>query len=201
MGRMRGIVEKPTGFRYVPSFLAEEEAQNLSQRLVDLDYGEVRMHGQVARRLVRHYGVGYEFDSASITAGDPVPAWLSEVRERCASLLEVPAASLEEVLVTYYPPGATIGWHRDAPPFGHVAGVSLGSSCFLRFQRGSGDARRVFEQQLDPRSAYALTGQARSSWQHSIPAVAAERYSLTFRTLRRSLVQSRSIHEHRVDHA
>jgi alkylated DNA repair dioxygenase AlkB len=29
------------------------------------------------------------------------------------------------VLVSYYPSGATIGWHRDAPVFGDVVGVSL----------------------------------------------------------------------------
>ncbi len=50
------------------------------------------------------------------------------------------------------PPGATIGWHRDAPVFGDVVGVSLASACLLRFQRGLGGERRVFEQALEPRS-------------------------------------------------
>jgi alkylated DNA repair dioxygenase AlkB len=43
----------------------------------------------------------------------------------------------------------------------------------------------VHEQALAPRSGYVLAGPARNQWQHSIPAVPAERYSLTFRTLRR----------------
>jgi DNA oxidative demethylase len=187
MGRMRGIVEEPDGFRYFPAFLTEAEEGELLGHVVGLDYNEVRMHGQVAKRVVRHFGVRYEYDSASITAGEPVPVWLSEVRERTAGLLAVPTEKLAEVLVTHYPPGATIGWHRDAPMFGNVVGVSLGSACVLRFQRGTGTERRVFEQHLEPRSAYVLAGRARTVWQHSIPAVATDRYSVTFRTLRRSV--------------
>jgi hypothetical protein len=33
-------------------------------------------------------------------------------------------------------------------------------------------------------SAYVLAGEARSRWQHSIPAMKAERWSITFRTLK-----------------
>ena len=39
---------------------------------------------------------------------------------------------------------------------------------------------------LEPRSAYVLTGPARTQWEHSIPPVKETRYSITFRTLRRS---------------
>jgi alkylated DNA repair dioxygenase AlkB len=35
-----------------------------------------------------------------------------------------------------------------------------------------------------PRSAYLLSGPARSVWEHSIPPVSALRYSITFRNLR-----------------
>ena len=182
---MRGVVERPSGLRYLPETLTEAEERELLAHVTRLEYGEVRMHGQAARRVVRHYGVDYAFESATVTPGDPVPSWLDATRAKAAALLGVPAEALAEVLVTRYPPGATIGWHRDAPPFGDVVGVSLASACVMRFQRGKDDARRVFEQPLAPRSAYVLAGRARTVWQHSIPAVAQERYSLTFRTLRR----------------
>ncbi|MFG3710343.1 alpha-ketoglutarate-dependent dioxygenase AlkB [Micromonospora sp. NPDC047730] len=85
---------------------------------------------------------------------------------------------------TRYPPGSVIGWHRDAPAFGPtVVGLSLGAACRLRFQRGTGDDRRVYEVELAPRSAYVLAGAARTSWQHSIPPVPALRHSVTFRQL------------------
>ena len=41
----------------------------------------------------------------------------------------------------------------------------------------------------EPRSAYLMRGPARYEWEHSIPPVTEQRYSVTFRTLRRSFVQ------------
>jgi DNA oxidative demethylase len=132
-GRMRGEVEEPEGLRYVPAFLSDDEETSLLGHLRGLDYDEVRMRGQVARRVVRHYGLSYAYDTAALSAGEPVPDWLSGVRERCGELVSRDAEALAEVLVTRYPPGATIGWHRDAPAFGDVVGVSLASSCVMRF--------------------------------------------------------------------
>ena len=185
MGRMRGIWEQPHGLSYISDLVTASEEDQLLHRLAEDSYDEVRMHGQVTRRTVRHYGLSYDFDAAEIAPGDPIPGWLSGLRRRCAELLGVADEQLAECLLTRYPPGATIGWHRDAPMFGDVVGVSFGSACALRFQRGQGGRRRVFEQILEPRSAYVLTGPSRTAWQHSIPAVAEERYSITFRTLRR----------------
>jgi alkylated DNA repair dioxygenase AlkB len=96
--------------------------------------------------------------------------------------------TLTEALVTEYVPGAVIGWHRDAPTFGPVVvGFSLGAACRMRFRRGHGSESGTVERAsivLAPRSAYVMAGVARSEWQHSIPAVDALRYSLTFRTMR-----------------
>jgi alkylated DNA repair protein (DNA oxidative demethylase) len=184
MGRMRGMWERPNGLAYFPDLITRPEEERLLCCLAEDSYGEVRMHGQVARRTVRHYGMSYDFEAAEITPGDPIPEWLSDLRRRCAELLDIADERLDECLLTRYPPGATIGWHRDAPMFGDVVGVSLRSACLLRFQRGQGGERRVFEQVLEPRSAYVMTGPSRSAWQHSIPAVPEERYSITFRTLR-----------------
>ena len=190
MGRMRGTWERPPGFAYVADLVTPPEEERLVRRLAEDAYGEVRMHGQVARRRVRHYGVSYDFEAATITAGDPIPDWLLDLRRRCAVLLGTTDERLAECLLTRYPRGATIGWHRDAPVFGDVVGVSLRSACRLRFQHGQGAERRVFEQVLEPRSAYAPTGRSRTAWQHSIPAVDDERYSITFRTLRRRSLPS-----------
>jgi alkylated DNA repair dioxygenase AlkB len=96
-------------------------------------------------------------------------------------------------LINEYPPGAPIGWHRDAPQYGIVAGVSLLAACRMKFRpyRRPGQApsngsprRTTHEITLEPRSAYLMTGEARAAFEHHIPAVAALRYSITFRTLR-----------------
>jgi alkylated DNA repair protein (DNA oxidative demethylase) len=142
------------------------------------------MRGQIARRRVVHFGWRYGYATWRIEPGPPPPEFLGSLRARVAALAGVESEKLAEVLVTEYPPGAAIGWHRDAPQFGDVVGVSLLAPCRLRFRRARGGGMATWEIALAPRSAYLLRGAARWAWQHSIPAVAALRYSVTFRTLR-----------------
>ena len=181
----RSPSEEPEGFVLRPELLTVDEEAELLKRLADLRFDAIVIHGQAARRTARHYGHGYDYESRTPQPGEPVPEWLLPVRERAADLAGEEPEELVEVLVQRYPRGATIGWHRDAPAFGTVVGVSLGETCRLRFQRGTGDRRRVWEVRLEPRSGYVLAGEARRSWQHSIPPTKALRYSITFRTLRR----------------
>ncbi len=182
---MRGTNERPEGLHYAADFLDAEEHERALVAVAAVELHEVHMRGQTARRTVRHFGFDYGYESWSLTPSEPLPADLEWLRERCATLADVPAGDLAQILVTRYPPGAGIGWHRDAPMFGaSVVGVSLAAPCVMRFQRKVGDERRVYEVELAPGSAYVLGGHARSAWQHSIPAVDGERYSVTFRTLR-----------------
>ncbi|HEV8676999.1 MAG TPA: alpha-ketoglutarate-dependent dioxygenase AlkB [Methylomirabilota bacterium] len=176
----------PPGFRYIADVLSADEERELVARLDGLAYREVRMRGVAARRTVVHYGWDYGYDSWTVTPTAPVPEFLVPLRERAGGLAGLPPAALEQVLVARYPAGAGIGWHRDAPMFGPVVvGVSLGAPCVMRFRRGSGPGRDLRRIPLGSRSAYVLSGAARAAWQHSVPPVAALRYSLTFRTLRR----------------
>jgi alkylated DNA repair protein (DNA oxidative demethylase) len=149
-----------------------------------LAFSDVVMRGRVARRRVAHFGWRYGYDSWRVEPGPPIPSALLPLRSGAAALLDVTDEALAEVLVTTYPPGAGIGWHRDAPPFGEVVGVSLLGACRMRFQRGQGEARETRMIELAPRSAYVLHGDARWRWQHSIPPTKSARYSITFRTLR-----------------
>jgi hypothetical protein len=62
--------------------------------------------------------------------------------------------------------------------------VRMRGQAARRTVRHFGFTYGVFALTLDPGSAYVLSGAARTTWQHSIPAVPALRYSVTFRTLR-----------------
>jgi len=181
----RAPLEEPEGLVYRPELLGRDEERETLEVLEQLRFDPIVMHGQAAKRTARHYGLDYDYESRTPLPGEAVPEWLLPVRARAAELAGHEPEELVEILVQRYPPGSTIGWHRDAPAFGTVIGVSLGGASRLRFQRGTGEQRRLWEVLLEPRSGYVLAGVARTSWQHSIPPTKELRYSITFRTLRR----------------
>ena len=170
---------------YRPELLDEAEERVLLDELERLEFHEIHMHGVVAKRTARHFGVDYDYERrAAVREAEAVPDWLLPVRERAAELAGVAPEELAEILVQRYPPGAPIGWHRDAPAFGIVVGISLGGAARMRFRRDKGGVRRTFELVLEPHSGYVLAGEARTAWQHHVPPAKALRYSITFRTLR-----------------
>lgn len=183
--------EEPQGLVYRPELISVPEEKHLLERVEHLRFDPIVLHGQTARRTAGHFGLDYDYASRTPQAGERMPDWLHPIRDRAAELAGRRADELVEILVQRYPPGSTIGWHRDAPAFGTVVGVSLLSASRLRFQRGTGAERRVWELLLEPRSGYVLAGEARAAWQHSIPIVEELRYSITFRTLARASRGSR----------
>jgi DNA oxidative demethylase len=178
---------RPDGLIYVEDFVAPEEERALLGALEGIDFRTLTMRGRTARRTVRHYGLDYDYEAGELVPADPLPGDLVFLRDRCAALIEREPEDLVQILFSRYPEGAGIGWHRDAPMFGsRIAGVSLLAPCRMRFKRTVKGEREAAAVELAPRSAYVLSGKARWSWQHSIPATKALRYSITFRTLRRS---------------
>jgi DNA oxidative demethylase len=166
--------QPPEGFYYYPDFLSVAEERALMEQIIMLDFSEVRMHGVTAKRRVAHFGWVYGYESWRLSRGPQIPDFLLPLQQRAAHFLDREPKELSEVLVTEYPPGAGIGWHRDAPMFG---------ACRFRFRRdhaGRSESRTVM---LEPRSLYMLRGPARVQWQHSIPSTKALRYSITFRTV------------------
>ena len=124
----------------------------------------------------------------------PIPEFLRPLASRFASWAGIAVDEFAMALINEYRPGAPIGWHRDAPQYDVVAGLSLLSPCRMKFRRyvapgahaRAGAPRRsaTHEITLEPRSAYLMTGPARNEYEHHIPEVAELRYSITFRTLR-----------------
>jgi alkylated DNA repair protein (DNA oxidative demethylase) len=174
----------PEGFLYRPDFITAEEERALLETIAALEFHQVQMRGVIARRRVIQYGWKYKFDRTRLTPGPSLPEFLLPLRDRAAALAAVAPDALSEALLTEYQPGAPIGWHRDAPGFGIVIGISLRAPCRFRFRRRAGrDVERI-TLTLEPRSIYVLAGAARTEWEHSIPEVDTLRYSITFRTLR-----------------
>jgi alkylated DNA repair dioxygenase AlkB len=113
------------------------------------------------------------------------PEFLQPLRARVGAWVGVEPERFRHGLATEYRPGTALGWHRDAPQYGLVVGVSLAAPCRMRFRPfpPRPGRREVLSLELAPRSAYVLRGDVRWRWQHGIPPTRALRYSLTFRTL------------------
>src|SRR3712207_7264518 len=143
-----------------------------------MTFREVTLRGHTARRTVRPFGLDYAYETGELVTTDPLPAELGALRDRCAALIERDPADLAQILVSRYPEGAGIGWHRDAPMFGsRIAGVSLGAACRMRFQRTVGGTPRGSPALLRPRSGHLPSRQAGWAWPASTPATPASRHS------------------------
>jgi alkylated DNA repair dioxygenase AlkB len=178
----------PDGLLFEPEIMTSEEEAAFLEVIRSLPFGAFRMHGVDAKRRVIRFGVHYVAGSAPVTAASNFPLSLEPLRARAAAVAGVSVRVLSESLVTEYPSGAGIGWHRDSPPFGIVVGISLGGGCRMRFQHAEGQQRQTWAIDLPPRSLYVMSGAVREEWQHSIPPVKEPRWSITFRTLRERAV-------------
>jgi len=170
-----------TGFRYIPSFVLADEAQALEGLFKSrtLSYRQILMRGQVAKRTVCCFGFDYVYTRRAVSMTEPMPAELLRLRERAEAAVN-DGSDLGQAIVTSYPPGAGINWHRDAPIFGpSIVGVSFGSGARLLLKCG----KVIHRVHLAPRSAYVLSGPARYEWMHRIAPVGEQRYSVTFRSL------------------
>lgn len=173
----------PPGLMLVRDFLSESEERDLVQFIQRTEFRTLQMHGVTAKRRIKQYGFHYAFESYRLTETDPIPGEFESISHRSAVLAGIDPSQWAEALVTEYSSGAGIGWHRDAPAFGIVAGISLGAACRMRFQTGVGPARMTYTLELPGRSMYLLRGEVRTNWQHMIPPTRELRYSITFRTL------------------
>jgi alkylated DNA repair protein (DNA oxidative demethylase) len=173
----------PDGFVYQENFITSGEEAAVLDAIGRVEFHDIVMHGVTARRRSAHYGWKYDYGSWRLHPAPEMPSFLIPLRHLAAQFAGVEEQAFEHALINQYAPGAAIGWHRDSPPFGIIAGVSLGSECELRLRREGDSARDWVRIPATPRSVYLLSGPVRHDWQHSVPPVNARRYSVTFRTL------------------
>jgi alkylated DNA repair dioxygenase AlkB len=172
----------PEGFRYQPDVLSADEEEALARELGALPFKPFDFHGYLANRQVVSFGYRYDYDRRAVVEAAPFPPFLVSLRRRIAAVFGRPEDAFRQVLINQYQAGAGIGWHRDKAQFDEVVGVSLLAPCNFRFRRKAGETWERASLAVAPRSAYLLSGQARRSWEHSIPALDRLRYSITLRT-------------------
>jgi alkylated DNA repair dioxygenase AlkB len=174
----------PEGVRYRPDLVSSTDEAVLVEQIRQLPLQEFQFQGYVGKRRVLSYGWQYDFNERKLLKTEDIPSWLLPLRLAAAQFAGMSATSLQQVLLTEYEAGASIGWHRDKAVFGEIIGISLLSSCRFRLRRKVGASWERASFKAEPRSVYLLQGPARTEWEHSIPAVDSLRYSVTFRTFR-----------------
>jgi alkylated DNA repair dioxygenase AlkB len=177
--------DDPDGLHYQPDFITPAQETGLiagirAQPLAPFQFGAYE-----GKRRVVYYGSSYDFTHQRLERADPIPQWLAPIAAQVERHAGIAPGSIGQALLTEYETGAGIGWHRDKKDFDAVFGISLGSPCKLRFRRKAGSKWHRFTLDAQPRSLYAMSGEARHVWEHSIPPVETPRYSITFRTMAR----------------
>ncbi|WP_021592153.1 alpha-ketoglutarate-dependent dioxygenase AlkB [Actinomadura welshii] len=123
------------------------------------------------RRRVQHYGHRYDYGSRGVggAPAPPLPGWAMALVRRLheEGHFERPA---DQVIVNEYLPGQGISAHVDrVPAFGPVvASVSLLSGCVMEFTHPQD--KTCVPVRLEPGSLCVMTGPARFTWRHAIPA-------------------------------
>jgi alkylated DNA repair dioxygenase AlkB len=180
------VPDLPDGMRYRPELISAGEERTLLDKLPALPFKEFEFHGFLGKRRTVSFGWHYDFNGGGLKQAGELPDFLAPVRERAAEFAGLDPSALEHALLIEYTPGAGIGWHRDRPQFGDVIGISLCAPCTFRLRRKAGLAWERRSLTAKPRSAYLLRGASRTQWEHSIPPLDTLRYSVTFRTVRKS---------------
>ena len=155
------------GLLYVREFITSEDEQRLTEKI---DAGEWR---DDLKRRVQHYGWRYDYAARRV---DPsmrlgaLPDWADDIGRRLVAegLLAAPP---DQVIVNEYKEDQGISRHVDSPGFADgIVTISLLESWEMVFRHQRGAQKRKVGKRLERRSAMILTGAARYSWTHEIPA-------------------------------
>lgn len=172
------------GLSYANDVIDPDNERGLITRIEAADLTPFQFQQWEGKRRTRSFGWTYDFQTGRFAPGEPIPDWLTPVRDLAADFAGLEAAALEQALILHYGVGAGIGWHKDRPVFEHVIGLSLGAAATLRYRRRTVAGFERASADLQPRSIYHMRGEVRDDWEHSIAPMDVPRWSITFRSLR-----------------
>jgi alkylated DNA repair dioxygenase AlkB len=180
-----GLFAEPViaGLDYRDDIMAAAEHDALVEWLEALELAPFRFGQWTGNRKTISFGWRYDFEDASFAPAEPLPQWLVPLQNHAAAFAQAAPNDFVHALIARYDPGAGIGWHRDRDVFEKVVGFSLNTPATLRFRQRTGTGFKRASLDVAPRSAYLLSGEARSRWEHSIAPGEQLRFSITFRTL------------------
>src|SRR4051812_15743948 len=107
----------PEGFSYYPDFINTDEETTLLNKIAKVELHSMEYHGYKANRKVASFGYDYNYENNKLTKGKDIPAAFDFLLEKVAKHLSIAKSKFAELLVTEYPVGSVINWHRDVPQF------------------------------------------------------------------------------------
>ncbi|MGE0821757.1 MAG: alpha-ketoglutarate-dependent dioxygenase AlkB [Candidatus Binatia bacterium] len=170
------------GLEYRPNFLNATDEQQLVDVMRESRLQRTWPWKPYRRSRWHRVSFGWEYTAASRPlrkARLELPPLLATWRDRCGDIARV--QTLDQVSVNWYPPGAGIGAHIDAPLYGEMILVlSLASIAKIQWKEKA--TGKSITTTIEPRSLYIMTDDARWRWSHQVLPVPVERYAIVFRT-------------------
>jgi hypothetical protein len=179
-----GDTKMPEGFGYTPNVISVAEEADFVKYFEGLALRPFDFHGFPANRRIFTFGRSYLFAGQKPRADARIPEYFGPLLEIASRVSGPPAEAFQQIMVSEYPPGAGIGWHRDRPPYEDIVAISFVAPCVLRLRRRNGEIWERRSTLVEPRSAYLLHGPVRNVWSHSVTPMETLRYSVTLRTFR-----------------
>lgn len=176
---------KVPGLKYCSNYLTEDEEKSLLKLLDESKNLTPITHSKDSRYVIQ-YGYTYAYDRSGVIKCSPIPDVYKKLvdAERIKILLEKDC-EFDQLIINRYLPGQGITAHIDHTKyFGDtIFCISIGTPVTINFTMDD-NPKKDSAIVVEPRSAYAMTGDSRYKYKHSIPASARQtgiRYSLTYR--------------------
>ena len=187
--------EVPVGLYLSEDVITEDEEREIIKWLDEQKWSTV------LKRRTQHYGYEYNYGSKGVKPTTPMSGPILKLEQKFAQKVSFnfnpfnfDSFNFDQCIVNEYYRDQGISEHIDSDNFGPVIlGLSIGSHANMIFTKDS----EKYIAYLPPRSLVMLTGDARTSWKHSIPTtkyvITSEglipkdtnyrRISLTYRTV------------------
>jgi hypothetical protein len=115
----------PKGFSYTPDFISAEDESELLKLISQFELQAFQFHAYEGKRRVASFGYDWSFEKRTLSKGEEIPKEFDWLIQKTAHHSGTNVSDFAELLITEYPVGSVINWHRDAPPFEMIAGISL----------------------------------------------------------------------------
>src|SRR5688500_6128577 len=98
-----GAPDLPEGMGYAPDLVSPAEEKKLLKELANLPFKEFEFYGFLGKRRTVSFGWRYEFKGGGeLVKTEPMPSFLSPLRDKAARFAELSPAALEHALILEY---------------------------------------------------------------------------------------------------